>query len=208
MGILILFFQWLEFWPYSPKQWNSDSILPIIGILTLSFQTLEFSTYPFKHWKCDLNLTNIGILSLLFQTLESWLYRSKHWNSDLILPNTGILTLSFHILEFWPYPFKHWNSDLFVPNIGILTYLFQTLEFWPCPSTGPIQYPKLSRLEEQGFLMVEVSLVKESKVICSLDSFLELFTYCCHPGCANQAIIKHHTIGLTLIVNWKCRSGQ
>lgn len=52
--------------------------------------------------------------------------------------------------------------------------------------------------------MVEVSLVKENKVICSLDSFLEVFKYCCHPGCANQAIIKHHTIGLTLIVNWKC----
>ena len=56
----------------------------------------------------------------------------------------------------------------------------------PMPSvsnipTVPIQYPKLSRLEEQGTLK-EVSLVKDTKVICSLDLFLELFKY--------QAIIK------------------
>lgn len=83
----------------------------------------------------------------------------------------------------------------------------------PMPSvsnipTVPIQYPKLSRLEEQGTLKEEVSLVKDTKVICSLDLFLELFKYCRHPGCANQAIIKHHTIGPTLIVNWKCSSGH
>ena len=60
----------------------------------------------------------------------------------------------------------------------------------PMPSvsnihTVPIQYPKLSRLEEQGTLKEEVSLVKDTKVICSLDLFLELFKYCRHPGCAN-----------------------
>ena len=178
------------------------------GVLTLFFQTLEFWLYPSNYWNSQPILSNTEIVILILQTLEFLAYYSKHVNLDYIVPNIGILTLSFQTLEFWLYPSTDWNSDFIFLKIGILTYLFQTLEFWPCPSTGPIQYPKLSRLEEQGFLMVEVSLVKESKVICSLDSLLELFKYCCHPGCANQAIIKHHTIGLTLIVNWKCRSGQ
>ena len=45
-------------------------------------------------------------------------------------------------------------------------------------------------------------------MICSLDILLELFKYCRHPGCANEASLKHHTIGPTLIVNWNCQSGH
>ena len=75
-------------------------------------------------------------------------------------------------------------------------------------TTVPVQYRKLGRLEEQAHLEEEISLVKETKVICSLDILLELFKYCRHPGCANEASFKHHTIGPTLIVNWNCPSGH
>ena len=75
-------------------------------------------------------------------------------------------------------------------------------------TTVPVQYGKLGSLEEQAHLEEEISLVKETKVICSLDILLELFTYCRHPGCANEASFKHHTIGPTLIVNWNCPSGH
>ena len=49
-------------------------------------------------------------------------------------------------------------------------------------TTVPVQYRKLGRLEEQAHLEEEISLVKETKVICSLDILLELFKYCRHPG--------------------------
>ena len=75
-------------------------------------------------------------------------------------------------------------------------------------TTVPVQYRKLGRLEEQAHLEEEISLVKETKVICSLDILLELFKYCRHPGCVNEASFKHHTIGPTLIVNWNCPSGH
>ena len=75
-------------------------------------------------------------------------------------------------------------------------------------TTVPVQYPKLGRLEEQAHLEEEISLVKETKVICSLDILLELFKYCRHPGCTNEASFKHHTIGPTLIANWNCPSGH
>lgn len=75
-------------------------------------------------------------------------------------------------------------------------------------TTVPVQYRKFGRLEEQAHLEEEISLVKETKVICSLDILLELFKYCRHPGCAYEASFKHHTIGPTLIVNWNCPSGH
>lgn len=75
-------------------------------------------------------------------------------------------------------------------------------------TTVPVQYRTFGRLEEQAHLEEEISLVKETKVICSLDILLELFKYCRHPGCANEASFKHHTIGPTLIVNWNCPSGH
>ena len=75
-------------------------------------------------------------------------------------------------------------------------------------TTVPVQCCKLGRLDEQAHLEEEISLVKETKVICSLDILLELVKYCRHPGCANEASFKQHTIGPTLIVNWNCPSGH
>ena len=75
-------------------------------------------------------------------------------------------------------------------------------------TTVPVQYRKFGRLEEQAHLEEEISLVKETKVICSLDILLELVKYCHHPGCANEASFKQNTIGPTLIVNWNCPSGH
>ena len=75
IGILILFFQALELWPYSYE----------CGILLLPSETLKFSGLIFK---------SIGILILSSQTLEFWPYFCKHWNFDLNLPNIGILIFS------------------------------------------------------------------------------------------------------------------
>lgn len=58
-----------------------------------------------------------------------------------------------------------------------------TVPATPVPATTvPVQYRKFGRLEEQAHLEEEISLVKETKVICSLDILLELFKYCRHPG--------------------------
>jgi len=64
-------------------------------------------------------------------------------------------------------------------------------------STVTAQYCKLSRLEEQVCLQEEILLVKETKVTLLLDILVELFKYCIHPGCANKASFKQHTIGPT-----------
>ena len=39
-----------------------------MGILILSFQTLEFWPFFYKHWNSDLILTNTGILALFLRT--------------------------------------------------------------------------------------------------------------------------------------------
>ena len=64
-------------------------------------------------------------------------------------------------------------------------------------TTVTAQYCKLSRLEEQVCLEEEILLVKETKVTWLLDILVELFKYCIHPGCANKASFKKHTIGPT-----------
>ena len=61
-------------------------------------------------------------------------------------------------------------------------------------------YPKLSRLEEQNTLKEELSLVRQTKVICSLDLLLNVFKKCQHPGCTKEMSIKHHLSGPTLPV--------
>ena len=74
----------LEFWPYSPRHWNCDLILPNIAILTLFLPNIAIVPFFF--------FSNIGILTLFFQTLELWPF--------------------FQIIfEFWPYSSKHWNCD-------------------------------------------------------------------------------------------------
>ena len=64
-------------------------------------------------------------------------------------------------------------------------------------TTVTAQYRKLSRLEEQVCLEEEILLVKETKVTWLLDILEELYKYCIHPGCANKASFKQHTIGPT-----------
>ena len=95
IGLLIVHFHTLEFWPYPSKQFNSDLFPPNRGVVPFSFQILKF-------W-------------IPFQTLELWPFPSKHWNSDLILPSTGIVTWLFQALE----------CCLIHPNIGILNFARQ-----------------------------------------------------------------------------------
>lgn len=69
-------------------------------------------------------------------------------------------------------------------------------------------YPKLSRLEQQASLTEELALVRETKVICSLDLLLELFKTCHHSGCGQPLTPKHHLVGPTVIINWTCPHGH
>ena len=60
IGILILSFLALEFWPYFCKDCNSDLILPNILILA----------YFNKYWNYNFILLYIGILALFLCTFE------------------------------------------------------------------------------------------------------------------------------------------
>ena len=136
-----LFFQTLEFWSYSSKQWNSGSVSisieinsPIfwhIGILILSFQTLRYWPFLYKHWTYNLILGNVGILALFLYILEFLFYPSRSWYSIPISISIVILMLFFQTMEFWPQFYKDWNNNLILPNIRILALFLYTLEFWP-----------------------------------------------------------------------------
>lgn len=54
----------------------------------------------------------------------------------------------------------------------------------------------------------ELSLVRQTKVICALDLLLDVFQKCQHPGCANKTVIKHHLNGPPAVVKWTCSSGH
>ena len=69
-------------------------------------------------------------------------------------------------------------------------------------------YPKLSRLEDQSTLKEELFLVKQTKVICSLDLLINVFRKCQHPGCTLATTIKHHLNGPTAVINWACPAGH
>lgn len=78
----------------------------------------------------------------------------------------------------------------------------------PPPQQQQPSYPKLSRLEEQASLTEELALVRETKVICSLDLLLDLFKTCQHHGCCQPLIPKHHVIGPTVVINYTCTHGH
>ena len=80
----------------------------------------------------------------------------------------------------------------------------------PQPSSNTVAQiiPKLSRLEEGFLLKGELSLVKTTKVICSMDLLLKVFTKCQHPGCTHTTIVKHHFNGPTAIIKWFCSSKE
>ena len=69
-------------------------------------------------------------------------------------------------------------------------------------------YPKFSRLEDQHLFPEKLAMVKETKFICSLNLFLNLFKKCQHPDCPNVASTKHHLVGPTLVVNQTCPNGH
>ena len=77
-------------------------------------------------------------------------------------------------------------------------------------ATAPSQkYPKLSRYEERNMLKEELSLVGQTKVICSLDLLLDLFKRCQHPGCIKDAVIKKKYLnGPTVVIKWSCCMGH
>ena len=126
IGILILSFQTLHFYPYLDTHWNSYSpylihlnvgILALaifihIGILTTSFQALILILSSHcKHWNS----------ALFLKTLELSFYPSKHWKSGPFL----------YTLVFLCDLFKQWNPSPIFIHIGTIILSFQTLESWP-----------------------------------------------------------------------------
>ena len=118
IGIMALFVQTLDFWPYYYTHWNLipsfETLIPSFETLKYwnsgpIFKTLQFSFYSSKHWNSGPIFVHIGFLILFFKTLGFWSYFQKKLNSDLILPNIGSL-----------YLYKEWNSAPILPNTGIV----------------------------------------------------------------------------------------
>ena len=75
------------------------------------------------------------------------------------------------------------------------------------PEFGP--HRKLSRGEDLFEFRKEVEMVKEKKIVCSLELFLNLFVECCRtPGCDQVPKVKHHFVGTTVVVTAKCQAGH
>ena len=86
IGILIFFFQALEFWSFLLKtlEFLCYSSTAYIAILIFSQNTLILALY-YKHWNSYLIFPHVGILVLLLE----------HWDPGAILPNIGIAALFF-----------------------------------------------------------------------------------------------------------------
>ena len=107
-------FYTLKFWSHRSKHWNSGPIFMHIGILILSFQTLEFwpffykhcisylihplqtlkfVPYPSNHFNFGPLFIHIRFLMLCFKTYGFWPYFFLYWNYDIMVPKNGILAL-------------------------------------------------------------------------------------------------------------------
>ncbi|CAB3983503.1 Hypothetical predicted protein [Paramuricea clavata] len=77
----------------------------------------------------------------------------------------------------------------------------------PLFTFGPHQ--KFSRGLEIYAMKEEYSMVQEMKFVCSLNLLLGAFQARCQtPGCTALPNIRHHFVGVTLIVNCVCSSGH
>jgi hypothetical protein len=80
----------------------------------------------------------------------------------------------------------------------------------PSVSTPEVTYgphQKFSRGNDVYALQEEFSMVKEKKFVCSVDILLAaLQARCQTPGCTALPTVKHHLVGITLIVNCTCPS--
>ena len=74
-------------------------------------------------------------------------------------------------------------------------------------SFGPHQ--KFSRGDEIYAMKEEYNMVQEKKIVCSLSLLLGVFQARCQtPGCTAVPNVRHHIVGITLIVNCVCSSGH
>jgi hypothetical protein len=72
---------------------------------------------------------------------------------------------------------------------------------------GP--HPKLSRGDEIYNVQHEFKMVKDIKIVCSLDLLLQLFqTRCQTAGCVGVPAISHHFVGTAIVVYSTCTSGH
>ena len=101
--------------------------------------------------------------------------------------------------------FPHPISTLTVPQPISTSTVLQPSS---CTSVPVPNYQRLSRLEEHHNLKEELSLVQQTKIICSLDLLIDLFKHCQYPGCSNGTVVKHFLIGPTAVIKWTYSSGH
>ena len=101
------------------------------------------------------------------------------------------------------YPLSDEQSDEWQEDTGNL----QPSAITPAVTYGP--HLKFSRGNDVYTMQEEYSMVKERKFVCSLDILLAAFQARCQtPGCTAFPTIKHHFVGITLILNCQCPLGH
>ena len=77
-----------------------------------------------------------------------------------------------------------------------------------CTDTfGP--HRRFTRGDEVYSMKKEYKMVKEKKIVCSLDLLLQIFQSRCQtPGCTAESQIQYHFIGVTVVINSVCSEGH
>ena len=89
-------------------------------------------------------------------------------------------------------------------------------EFSPICDNGNIHsdklngpYQKFSRGEEENELCAEVSMIKDTKIICSLELLEGLFKQqCAISGCISPVTVSTQIVWVTALITYKCSSGH
>ena len=89
-------------------------------------------------------------------------------------------------------------------------------EFYPISNNGNIHsgkindpYQKFSRGEEENEFCAEASMIKDTKVIRSLELLEGLFKQqCIISGCISPVTVSTQIVGVTALITYKCSSGH
>ena len=72
---------------------------------------------------------------------------------------------------------------------------------------GP--HKKLSRGDDIYGMKEEFGMVKERKVICSMQLLLDIFQARCQtPGCTETPVVRYHVVSTSVVINSSCSSGH
>ena len=94
------------------------------------------------------------------------------------------------------------GDDVDVPSVS--EHVEATI---PIISYGP--HYKLSRGDEVLAVKKEYEMVQDTKFVCTLSLLLAIFKSRCQmPGCTAAPTVKHHFVGMTLLLTATCTSGH